>query len=134
MGRYPSLIFALKNCHYEWSLQNCDNDSLISKAMQEMANKPYLDTWHSKVQNIETLLGLPRLHGCKDSVSNQLNKKLKSLFDRFWLDEICCEKLGIDGLDHNKLSFYKTLKSSFTREPYIFNIPNPAGLANQIPG
>ena len=125
LGRYPSLIFALKNClKYEWSLQNCDNNSLISKAMREMANKPYLDTWHSKVQKIKTLLGLPRLHGCKDSVSHQLNKKLNSLFDRFWLDEICCEKLGSDGLDHNKLRFYKTLKSSFTQEPYISNIPN----------
>ena len=80
-----------------------------------MANKPYLDTWHSKVQNIKTLLGLPRLHSCKDSVSHQLNKKLNSLFDRFWLDEICCEKFGSDGLDHNKLRFYRTLKSFFTQ-------------------
>ena len=82
LGRYPSFIFALKNClKYEWSLQNCNNDSLISKAIQEMANKPYLDTWLSRVQKIKTLLGLPRLHGCKESVSHQQNKKLHSLFD-----------------------------------------------------
>ena len=43
LGRYPSFIFALKKClKYEWSLQNCDKDSLIGKAMREMANKPYL--------------------------------------------------------------------------------------------
>ena len=54
----------------------------------------------------------------------ELNKNLKSLFDRFWLAKICCEKLGIDGLDHNKSRFYRTLKSSFTQEPYILDIPN----------
>ena len=89
-----------------------------------MANKPYLDTWYSKVQNIKTLLGLPQLHGCKDSVGHQLNKKLNSLFDRFWLDQISCEKFGADGIDHNKLRFYRTLKGSFTQEPYISSIPN----------
>ena len=78
----------------------------------------------AELGNIKTLLGLPRLHGCKDSISHQLNKKLNSLFDRFWLDEICCEKFGSDGLDHNKSRFYRTLKSSFTQEPYILDIPN----------
>ena len=54
LGRYPSFIPALKNClKYEWSLQNCDKSSLISKAMQEMAYKPHLDTWYTKVQNIK---------------------------------------------------------------------------------
>ena len=34
------------------------------------------------------------------------------------------KKIGSDGLDHNKLRFYKTLKCSFTQEPYITNIHN----------
>ena len=46
------------------------------------------------------------------------------MFDRFWLDQINARKLGNDGLDHNKLRFYKTLKGSFTQEPYITNIQN----------
>ena len=41
-----------------------------------------------------------------------------------WLDEICCKKVGSDGLDHNKLRFYRTFKSSFTQEPYISYIHN----------
>ena len=32
--------------------------------------------------------------------------------------------MGNDGIDHNKLRFYKTLKGSFTQEPYITNIKN----------
>ena len=53
LGRYPSFIPALKNClKYEWALQRNDNDSLISKAVKEMASKPHLDTWYSRVQNI----------------------------------------------------------------------------------
>ena len=70
------------------------------------------------------VLGISQLRGCKESVGLQLNKKLHSLFDRFWIDQICSEKIGNDGLDHNKLRFYKTLKSSFTPEPYITNIVN----------
>ena len=85
---------------------------------------PHLDTWFSRVKRIKSLLGTPRLYGCRDSVSKQLNKKLNSVFDRFWLDQINVNKLGTDGLDHNKLRFYKTLKGSFTQEPYITNIKN----------
>ena len=43
---------------------------------------------------------------------------MKSIFDRFWLDEINAEKI-VNGLNTNKLRFYSTLKSSFSREPYI---------------
>ena len=125
LGRYPSFIFALKNClKYEWALQNNEEGSLISKAVKEMASKPYLDTWFSRVQGMKAVLGISRLHGNKDSVGLQLNKKLHSSFDRFWIDQISSGKIGIDGLDHNKLRFYKTLKSSLTPEPYIINVLN----------
>ena len=32
--------------------------------------------------------------------------------------------MGADGIDHNKLRFYKTIKGSFTQKPYITNIHN----------
>ena len=125
LGRYPSFIPALKHClKYEWALHNGDKNSLISKTVQEMVNKPYLDTWYSRINNLKTVLNIPQLYGSNDSVGHQLNKKLCSLFDRFWIDQICSEKIGIDGIDHNKLRFYKTLKGSFTQEPYITNILN----------
>ena len=125
LGRYPSFIPALKHClKYEWVLKNSDKESLIYKAVQEMENKPNMDTWYSRVQSIKAVLGIPPLYGCMDSISIQLNRKLHSLFDRFWIDKICSKKIGSDGLDHNKLRFYKTLKCSFTQEPYITNIHN----------
>ena len=40
------------------------------------------------------------------------------------MDEINQVKTGVDGLDHNKLRLYKTLKGSFRTEPYIENIRN----------
>ena len=36
-----------------------------------------------------------------------------------WLNEVNLVKLGEDGADHNKLRLYKTVKASFTIEPYI---------------
>ena len=125
LGRYPLLISSIKYClKYEWHLRNVDQGSIISKAVREMADLPHLDTWHTRVQNIKSLLGIPGLHGSKDRVNLILDKKLKSIFDRFWLDQINAPKLDSDGIDHNKLRFYKTLKGSFTQEPYISNIPN----------
>ena len=125
LGRYPLLISSLKLClKYEWSLRNADQDSIVSKAVKEMKNMPNLDSWFSRVQDIKNLLGIPQLYGSKESVGLQLNRKLKGLFDRFWIDSINNPKIGSDGLDHNKLRFYKTLKSSFTQEPYITDILN----------
>ena len=125
LGRYPSFIPALTHClKYEWAIQNGDKNSLISKAVNEMANKPYLDTWYSRIKKIKTVLGFQQLYGSTDSVGHQLKKKLCSLFDRFWIDQISLEKIGLDGIDHNKLRFYKILKGSFTQEPYIANISN----------
>jgi hypothetical protein len=63
-----------------------------------------------------------------DSVGKYLKKKIQSQFDIFWKSEISCKKIDSDGVDHNKLRFYSTLKSSFTREPYIDN----ANSRNQV--
>ena len=125
LGRYPLLISSIKNCvKYEWHLRNVDQSSMISMAVREMADKPYLDTWYSRVQSIKSLLGISGLHGSYDCVSFSLTKKCSSIFDLFWLDQINAPRLGSDGEDHNKLRFYKTLKGSFTQEPYVSEIKN----------
>jgi hypothetical protein len=89
-----------------------------------MRAMPHLDTWLTRVQKIKSVLGITQLYGSKDSVSLKLNKKLSSVFDRFWLDQIDALKVGNDGIDYNKLRFYKTIKGSFTQEPYTKNIQN----------
>ena len=125
LGRYPALISSIKHClKYEWHLGNVDQGSIVSMAVREMAVMPHLDTWYSRVQKIKSLLGISQLYGCKDRVTKQLGKKLNSIFDRFWIDQVNAQKLDTDGVDHNKLRFYKTLKGSFTQEPYITNILN----------
>ena len=73
---------------------------------------------------MKSLLGISNLYGSKERVSKLLGNKLNSVFDRFWIDQINAPKLDTAGLDHNKLRFYKTLKGSFTIEPYISNIQN----------
>ena len=60
----------------------------------------------------------------KGSVATQLKSKLHSLFDRFWIEQVNQVNIGNDGLDHNKLRFYKTLNSSFKIEPYIELVQN----------
>ena len=50
--------------------------------------------------------------------ADSVKQKIQSEFDMYWKNEIPCKKLDKDGVDHNKLRFYSTLKSSFTHEPY----------------
>ena len=120
------MIAALKHClKYEWHLENNINQaSVIGMAVTEMRAMPQLDTWYSRVQEMKKLLGISSPNGCKESVSIFLGKKLNSIFDRFWLDQINVSKLDSDNVDHNKLRFYKTLKGSFTQEPYVSSIKN----------
>ena len=125
LGRYPMLLSGLKHClNYEWQLSQCNSDSLVSMAVQEMKDRPELDTWYSRVKTIKGLFGIKDIRGNKDSVSKFLDKKLKSCFDRFWLDQINQEKFDMNGNDHNKLRFYKTFKGTFSPEPYILNVVN----------
>ena len=125
LGRYPLLISCLKHClKYEWHLSTLDQGIIVSMAVREMASMPHLDTWYSRVQSIKSLLDIPALYGSKDRVSNTLGKRLHCVFDRYWLDQINAPKLDSDGVDHNKLRFYKTLKGSFTQEPYISKVQN----------
>ena len=125
LGRYPMLIPALKHClNYEFHLSRCDRGSIVSMAVREMRARPDLDTWYRRVKQIKELLGIKILRGSKESVSKFIDKRIKSCFDRFWLDEINQEKIDINGNDRNKLRFYKQIKGSFGLEPYIQNVHN----------
>ena len=125
LGRYPLLVPALKLClKYNYSIESSDKSSLIYKAFNEMKLSPDLDCWYSRVDSIKTLLGTQRAYGHPYKVGCIIEKSIKSKFDRFFLDEINQIKIGTDGQDHNKLRLYKTLKGSFTQEPYITNIIN----------
>ena len=92
--------------------------------MKEMKGNPEIDNWSNRVDKIKNLLNIRRLYGKPEKTGNVIDKILKSKFDRFYLDEINQCKIGPDGLDHNKLRLYKTLKGSFSQEPYIKNINN----------
>ena len=64
------------------------------------------------------------MRGSKESVSKYIDKRLKSCIDRFWLDQVNQDKIDSNSTDRNKLRFYKTLKGTFSPEPYVLNVPN----------
>ena len=122
---YPVLIKCMiQTLKYKWSLSNTyDKNSLVYSAMNEMSeySDSGFDCWLSRVNKMESLfnLTLPGKTVKKENVGLYLNKSVKSLFDRFYLDEINSVRTDNDGQVHNKLGFYATLKGSFSREPYI---------------
>ena len=89
-----------------------------------MKSCPEIDSWYSRVEKIKTLFKIKKMYCKPDKAGFIIDKILKSKFDRFFLDQINQVKIGADGLDHNKLRLYKTLKGSFQMEPYIENIKN----------
>ena len=125
LGRYPLLIKSLvQTIKYKWSLLNSNHgcNTLVSEALSEMDSLG-TDNWLYRVNQIEKLFNLsihPRIKTA-DSIGKYVKKKIQSQFDLYWKDEISRKKLDENGIDHNKLRFYSTLKSSFTREPYINN-------------
>ena len=79
------------------------------------------DCWLTCVRKMEQLFNIHNFHRYHKSqiVDKSIKKRVRSLFDRFWLDEVHRVKADINGINHNKLRFYSTLKSSFSREPYL---------------
>ena len=125
LGRYPLLLPAVKLClKYQYSLENVDKNSLIYKTLLEMKNSPQLDSWLSRVQKIKTFLKIGECSGKPKKVGAFFERKINSVFDRFFLDEITKVNMGQDGLDHNKLRLYKTFKGSFKQEPYLCIVNN----------
>ena len=129
IARYPLFLKAIIQClKYEWHLTNSTNSSLVHSSLKEMkslANQGY-SNWLSSVQNIKKLLNIPKLHRhlSPKIVGKCLTKHIHSYFDIFYLRQINKCSFGDDGLDHNKLRFYKTFKGSFTKEPYIEMVKN----------
>jgi hypothetical protein len=125
LGRYPVLLPALKQClKYQYQIDRMDSSTLIYNAISDMRDNPHVDSWYTRVEKIKNLFNIKRLYCKPDKVGVVIDKVIKSKFDRFYLDEINQTKIGNDGLDHNKLRFYKTLKGSFQIEPYVVNIKN----------
>ena len=125
LGRYPVLLPALKLClKYQYQIGLMDQNSFVYKAINDMKNNPELDCWFSRVNKIKKLLKIPTLYGKPEKVGYIIDKTIKGKFDRYFLDEINEIKMGADGIDHNKLWLYKTLKGSFKQEPYIANVLN----------
>ena len=129
LGRYPVFIQSLAQClNYKLSLFSRKfSNKLIGHALSEMEqlSKQNTDTWLTRVSQIEKTLEMPQNIFLSKSSGKRLLASVKSKFDVHFLDKINEVKLSSsDTNDHNKLRTYKTLKSSFTREPYIDLIRN----------
>ena len=125
LGRYPVFLPALKQViKYQYQIERLDKSTIIYKTLVDMENNPNIDTWYSRVEQIKSLLNIKQFWCKPDKAGKIIDKIVQSKFDKFFLDEINLIKPGPDGFDHNKLRLYKTLKGSFTQEPYISQIKN----------
>ena len=129
LGRYPIFINSLAQClNYKLSMESRRNTaSLVDHVMTEMEDmtRTGQDCWLTRVRQFETLLDIPRHIKFNKSSGKQLTSVLKSKFDRHWIDKVNeIKTTGSDPTDHNKLRTYKSLKSSFTCEPYITLVRN----------
>ena len=103
-----------------YSTSQCD--SLVRDSLCEMSSyaDSGLDCWLSRVRKLESLFGIPTLKNYlkKENAGNIVKKRVQSVFDRFWLEEINAVKF-VNDHNSNKLRFYSSLKSSFSKEPYF---------------
>ena len=129
LGRHPLFVNTLAQClNYKLSMDSRRNTAdLIDHVMTEMDDmaRSGMDCWLTRVRQIEGLLDIPRHLKYSKTSGKHLTSLLKSKFDRYWIDKINeIKTTGSDTTDHNKLRTYKTLKVSFTREPYIMLVRN----------
>ena len=118
LGHYPLLVQSfVQTLKYKWSLfSNTHCDSLVHDAISEMSS--YADTgedcWMSRVRKLESLFNIPSLKNNlkKEVAGNSIKKRVQSVFERFWLDEINAVKI-VNDHNSNKLRLYSTKKSSF---------------------
>ena len=131
LGKYPVLLKGLTQCiTYEWHVKHrTASDSLVRLAyydMVEMGNRGICDSWVSRVDKIKKYFNIPEFASSISplSISKQVKNAVQSKFDIFWLKEINKMSLDENGVDHNKLRFYKSFKGSFKMEPYLESISN----------
>ena len=127
MGRYPLLMSSMASCiTYSQSLLLSPPNTLVARAYREMQSMVAAgrECWLGKVIAMKKLLEVQDPSpNCKPSTS-RVQRVIRSKFDVFYLSEVNKMKLGGDGLNHNKLRFYSTLKGCFRPEYYIQNIHN----------
>ena len=129
MARLPLFLKALVQAlKYEWCLVNKSTSPLVQGTLQEMRVFEDLgnSNWLSRIKKIKKLLSIPDLpsHLSPNSVGAQITKLVQSHFESFYLQQINKVSIGDDGIDHNKLRFYKGFKGSFTKEPYLNLVNN----------
>ena len=129
LGRYPLFIPALSKCiNYKLSLEKKRPEApildLLWTEMIEMSNRGQ-DCWLSRINQICKLLNFPTNLTFGANSGKIVTKFLRGKFDKFWLMKINQFKANKnDNLDHNKLRVYKSLKLSFTKEPYVEKVRN----------
>ena len=129
LGRYPIFIPSLaQSLNYKLSLFSRKyTNKLIGHAIAEMEGlkSNNCDSWLTRVCNIEKILNIPTNVFYNKSSGKKLLTILKNRFDSIFIQKINeVKKTSLDPFDHNKLRTYRTLKSSFTREPYIDLVRN----------
>ena len=84
------------------------------------------DCWLSRVDKIRQILNIPpfQQHETPSAIGKKCCYQLQGKFESFYLSEINKAKTGSDGLNHNKLMFYTSIKGSFKPGWYIENILN----------
>ena len=121
LGRHPLAVNAMAHTlNYRLCLAAKPDSSLIGQAMAEMKVMAQngVDCWVSRVDKMANLLESPVTKYGPTS-GRQLLRCVKCKFNRYWADEIKTERLGSDGLGHNKLQTYSSFKTQFSQEPYI---------------
>ena len=66
-------------------MDSLDGNTLIGRAMSDMKNNPNLDSWNSRVEKIKYQLDLNKSYGKPVTVGNNIDRAIKSKFDRFFL-------------------------------------------------
>ena len=84
LGRFPVLLPAIKLClKYQYSQGLCGQTLPLYKAVNEMKNKPQMDSWYSRVEKIKSYFHIKHLHGKPTKVGNLIEQKVISKFDRY---------------------------------------------------
>jgi hypothetical protein len=128
LGRHPLFIKSVAHClNYKLHLNlKKDPKSILSNLMTEMrsmADKDQ-DCWLTCVQNMEKLLNSPKLSGPSKTSGKCILSFLRTVFEKFWHEQVNKVKLGPDNKNHNKLRTYSTLKQRFGQEPYVNLVRN----------
>ena len=100
---------------------------MINHAIVEMEKlkNNNCESWLTRVCKIEKVLKIPQNISYNKMSGKKILAILKSRFDSNFLMKINeVKQTNLDSIDHNKLRTYRTLKSSFTREPYIDLVRN----------